>query len=92
MSLSCSATCFRNRSSSSRSAGDSGFSPWTAAASMRRRSSATHRPRLSWMPSSRETSATVRPESITRWAASTLYSVVNDRRFRDMGTSFQQDR
>jgi hypothetical protein len=34
----------------------------------------------------------MRPESITRWAASILYSVVYDRRLREgIGTSFQQD-
>ena len=43
------------------------------------------------MPSSRETSAIVRPESITRWAASILYSVVKDLRVRDMRTSSQRN-
>ena len=85
MSFSCSATCLRRRVSSSRSAGVNGVWPWAVAASMRRRSSATQEPsRLSFRPSSRATEAMVRPESITRWAASTLYSVVYDRRERDM--------
>ena len=43
------------------------------------------------MPSSRETSAIVRPESITRWAASILYSVVKDLRVWDMRTSSQRN-
>lgn len=93
MSFSCSETCLRRRISSVRSAAVSGASPVAAAASMRRRSSATHLPsRVSARPSSRLTSAMVRPESITLWAASTLYSVVNDRRVRDMVTSSQRDR
>lgn len=90
MSLSCSDTWRRSLISSARSAGVNGVSPAAAAASIRRRSSETHLPsNVSPTPSSRPTSAMVRPESITRCAASTLYSVVNDRRFPAMTTSFQ---
>src|SRR5271157_3518583 len=42
------------------------------------------------MLSSRATSATLRSESMTRCAASTLYSVVNLRLVGDMGTSFRE--
>lgn len=73
ISFSCSATCLRKRVSSVRSATVNGSSLRAAAASVRRRSSATYRPsRPSFTPGSRATSAIV-PESITRWAASTLF-------------------
>ena len=92
MSFSCSESCRRNRASSVRSADVRGCSPDAVAASIRRRSSATQRPSgPSLMPNSRATSATMRPESITRRAASTLHSVVNDLRSRDMRTSFQRN-
>ena len=53
---------------------------------------ATHlRNRFSCTFNSRATSVTERPPSITRRAASTLNSGVNDRRVRDIPTSFQQD-
>src|SRR3954447_9346047 len=56
------------------------------------RSWRTHLPsRLSCRLSSRATLETGRPPSITRRAASILNSGANDRRVRDMSTSFQLD-
>ena len=66
LSFSSSATCLRNRGGSARSAVSRGFSPWTLAAAILRRSSLTQTLNIpASIPSSRATSAIVRSGSIT---------------------------
>ena len=98
MSLDCSTTFARSRTNSARSSGESGCpspgsgTPPLPAADILRRSWLTHLcNRFSCRFNSRATSVTDRFESITRCAASTRYSGVNDRRRPDIRTSFQGD-
>jgi hypothetical protein len=92
MSFTCSTTCLRNRANSMRSAGVNGSSLRAAAASTRRRSSATHCPsRPSLRPSSRATSAIVRPGIDHPMSSLDLVLSRKRPRVRDMVTSFQRD-
>ncbi len=78
LSFSCSATWRRSRTSSARSVALSGSSLVPSSASRRRRSSRTHRnSEFSATEISLATSVTLRPESMTRCAASILNSSVN---------------